>query len=333
MAEAKAKRLADIINVIGANLGVTVPKTTVQIPYVRPEIKTPTEIEKPERTISKELRSKNIYEIADMLKIPLPKFTPEVQKTIGKFKSWKELGSIAQKLKGKYPYVYKKAYTEVLGAIEPLEKTISKIKKLAKKYPVSREQAKSIYEILSHSPYKKSYQEILREHWGKVIAPSEELKERVQKVLTEPAEEALERARKKYKTIEEEKLRLPEYVWHKGYRGKTLAERTREEVREFNENIKNIAKYTESLASSLSSEDTAKYIATWLNADLAWDVAREIYNMTGGRIDLSSLHRQLIDVSTKSKKYLTEMSNTLKKLFDLKADFMNELKNLVKEVS
>jgi len=326
MAEAKAKRLADIINVIGANLGVTVPKTTVQIPYVRPEIKTPTEIEEPEKIISGELRNRNLYEIADILEIPLPKFIPGVQEIMGGIKSWKEFENVAQKLKEKYPYVHWKIHTEIL-------RPISKIKKLAEKYPVSKTQARSIYEILSHSPYEKSYQKILKKHWGKVIVPSEELKEKVQKVLTKPAEEALEKVRKKYKTIEEEKLKLPEYVWHKRYRGKTLAERTREEVKEFNESIKNIAKYTESLASSLSSEDTAKYIATWLNADLAWDVARKIYNMTGGRIDLSSLHRQLIDVSTKSKKYLTEMSNTLKKLFDLKADFMNELKDLIKEVS
>jgi len=208
------------------------------------------------------------------------------------------------------------------------KKALEKVFQLAKKYPMSQKQAKSIYELI-RAPFGKSYPEVVKKYWKKVISPPEELQEQVQKALTEKAERAIETAKEKFKPIEEEKLKLPEYVWQKGYKGETLAERARAKVREYNENIKNIVEYTKNIASSLSKEDTAKYIATYLNSGLAWEVAKEIYRKSGGRVNLSSLHRDLVEVTEKSKRYLKEVSSTLQKLFDIKADLLSEVKDLI----
>ena len=331
-AEAKPKRLADIINVIGANVtkGITVPKVTPQIPFIEPEIKETGEIEVEERLLSPETfkKARNIYELADVIGIPPAKI--EVSSfggsTVIEPKSWKEFQSVMDMF-SKNKTLSRFTNRRILG--EPLsEGAIKKVMQLAEKYPMSQKQARSIYELI-RAPFGRFYQNVVKKYWKNVISPPEELQEEVQKILTEKAEKAIETAKKKFKPIVEEKMRLPEYVWQRGYRGETLAERARAKVREYNESIKNIVEYTKNIASSLSKEDTAKYIATYLNSDLAWEVAKEIYRKSGGRVNLSSLHRDLVEVTEKSKRYLKEVSSTLQKLFDIKADLLSEVKDLI----
>jgi len=326
MAEAKRpKRVADIINLIGAiTTGVSVPKVAPQIPFTEPEIE--------ER---EPVRASNIYELAEKAGIEPPSITFAIKKSLSspkkrmgfKPETWEEYFSIIKEPRSKVlelqPRLTKFQIEVEKGGKTP-ELALEKLFKLSQKYPIDKTQAKAIYELIS-SPLS---QEAVKKWWGKVLTP-EGLKEEVQKTLTGRAKKSVEVAKEKYKPIKKEKLKLPEPVWQKGYKGETLAEKARKSVDEYNKNVKNIADYTKNIANSLKSEDTAKYISFYINSDLAWEVAKELYRKSGGMLDLSNLHKQLTETSAKSKKYLTEVSSTLKKLFDIKADLLKEVKDLV----
>jgi len=115
--EAKPKRLADIINVIGANVtrGITVPKVAPQIPFTEPEIKETEEIETKEKMFKE---PSNLYELADILELPVTAKI-YVKEGLGykeiKPKTWSEVFSY---VKQKEQSTKKSPFAELLAPIK-----------------------------------------------------------------------------------------------------------------------------------------------------------------------------------------------------------------------
>jgi len=225
------------------------------------------------------------------------------------------------------------------------ESVLRQIFELTQKYPVSAEQARSLYDILTSQyvetikikkgwgPFKKTkkktiiirpHPEVLERELPRVVIP-ESLIAETQRALSGEVEALLPKLSERIRKVDIEKLRLPEMPWLTEYKGVTLAEKARESAQKFNEQMQVLIDWTKEVLNQLKSPDTAKSVALALTSSFISDVMGMIHAYSGGTLDIRSFMNQLYDVTAKSKEYLNNLSQMFSNLLSIKVDLLSDL--------
>lgn len=306
-----AVKLSDIINLIGA------PGYKERLFSERPELTVP---EVPVDTSRfTPIRPKNIYELASQIGVEsgsgiefpgeAPLYDSKKESVLQKILEYTSKYPITQS-QAKAMYELFTAKPEVIGYVEKVKKTLFGKKK--KKVPIT----------ISPGP------EAIKEELPKIIEPPE-LVSSIQRLLGTYAKEAQTKPITERGEIKIEELRYPEPVYLMGLRGESPKERAIKEAQEYNENIRALYRSAQEFINYLTSPDLSKILAETLIAPLSLDIAKDIYNMTGGMIDISQFSSRMAEAVSQSREFLESSSKVLSDLFDIKVDLFSELNKIL----
>lgn len=341
------KKAQDIINVIGAQIGKAYQLPTVPLDIPEPKFEYPKKVSEISTVPIEELKQERdkwwkVAELLARIKVVPRYLTWPVEKKLLKMgipvkwpyieDYWRYLSRArAYDVAYRYASLGVPVTRELLNELERSLQTEMKKVGEYKKRSGLRSKKDEVYLRLPTGEAQTALQQILEDP---------KLQAATQRLLGQRAEEAYRTMLQKMRaeTIDVEKLRLPEVAGHY-MRGQTLAERTREEARQYSERIQqaltDVTNELNRVLQTIASPEASKMFVASLYAPIADEVAREWARLAAesGRtwgisapLDVSAIRAELANLVNKSQEFITNASNVFKELLGAEVDLLSELK-------